>query len=362
MQKIRIAKFFLHLSIILGILKLFATNGYAINILTKIQNIHGKLFIFGFFGTLITFEKVFNTAFKFIPIFFIAGALTEIVNSVIAIKYMHPCLKLIPSSLYLCGGFMFSIFSLKNYIYLKMQSYYFNFLAGLLLSISSILSKDMRTLLDFENVEYFILFPVFVILGERIELSRVFGNNIFTSIQPLFATITFVLYTITIFVPGIYKIEKLCLLLLILISFANDIKIQMTKLVKIPPIQRYFRTTLNISYIFAITGILLLIYRRFEPGFHSLSLGFIFGMVFSHSIIIFPSIFGKMPKEEKLSYLPFTIFTLGNIVRIVSSTIIYGGILPQKIIPFFSIINIASGFIHFISLILLFVMIKSMTR
>ncbi len=358
----KIVKVFLHIAIVLGILKLFAMNGYPVDVLTRIQNLHGKIFIFGFFGCLITFEQTFNTKFKFIPYFFILGTLIEILTYIVYLKHLHIYIKQMTAFLFLCGGIVFSAYSLKNCITLKLSSHYFNFLAGLLLSISSILSKNTRTLLELENVEYFLLFPLFVILGERTMLARIWRKSIFIKIQVVLATLTFILYNITIFILETHGIEKISLLVLIFNSFINDIKMQLTKFTRISEIQRYFRITLNISYIFGIIGVILIIYRRFEPGFHSISLGFIFGMVFSHSVIIFPSIYNKIPQQEKLSYIPFTIFTLANIARVLSSAVIYMGLFSQKIVPIFLIINIASGFLHFISIILLFIMIKSMVK
>jgi hypothetical protein len=122
------------------------------------------------------------------------------------------------------------------------------------------------------------------------------------------------------------------------------------------------KITLIVSYLFGILGVLLMIYRRFEPGFHSLSLGFIFGMVFSHSVVIFPSLLKGFPDENKLTYLPFIIFTIANVLRVGTGLVVYGGLASPKLAKAFAHTNIFSGFIHFFAIITLFLMIKRMTK
>lgn len=371
MYVVKFAKALLHLSIVLGILKLFTANGFDLSFLGRLQNIHGRLFVFGFFGTLLSFEKL-SSQYKYIPFLFrltplsfITGSVMLVVSALIKIKYINFYFVVASHTLFFVGGVLLVLYYFTNIFIHKVYapSQFLFLLGSAVIPVASLYSVKFMTLLGAGNPEFFLLFPVFVILGERLDFIRIFTKQILLNVQIILAVMTFISYIVAFFLYDTYKIEKYLLFFLIFNSFVSELYALKHKFSVFSKIHKYMRVTLIVAYIFAIVGVLLLCCKSFEPGFHSISLGFVFGMVFSHAIVIFPSIIAKkMPQDNQISYKPFIIFTIANILRVSSSAVIYLGLVSSKVMPVFSVINIISGFIHFLAILLLFIMVKSIIR
>ncbi|MEO0177276.1 MAG: hypothetical protein ABIL38_04335 [candidate division WOR-3 bacterium] len=53
----------------------------------------------------------------------------------------------------------------------------------------------------------------------------------------------------------------------------------------------------------------------YDLKIHSITLGFVFGMIFAHAPMIFPSIMGKKSSYSPMLYIPFALLHLSLIVR-----------------------------------------------
>ncbi len=368
MYVLKFAKALLHLSIVLGILRLFTINGFDLSVVGKLQNVHGRLFIFGFFGTLLSFEKLFSQykyipfLFRLTPLSFISGSVILVISAIIKSRYIGFYFVVTSHILFSIGGLLLVIYYFKNIFIHKINapSQFLFLLGSAVIPIASLYSTKFTTLLEAGKPEFFLLFPMFVIVGERLDFIRIFTKSVLLKSQIVLGVLTFLSYIVALVTDNTYKIEKYTLFSLIINSFVAELFAMKHRFGEFKKIHKYMRVTLIIAYIFAIVGILLLMVRSFEPGFHSISLGFVFGMVFSHAIVIFPSIMAKkLPQDNQISYVPFIIFTISNVLRVSSSTVIYLGLLSSKVMPIFSAINIASGFFHFLSILLLFIKVKS---
>lgn len=367
----KFSKALLHLAIVLGILKLFAANGFNLGFFGRLANIHGKLFVFGFFGTLLSFEKMTSqykyipTLYRWTPLSFITGSIILVISVFIkSSKISFYCVFLSHTSFFV-GGFLMFVYYLENIFLHKVYApSQFLFLLGCaVIPLAAIYSIKFMTLLEADNPEFFLLFPILVIIGERLDFIRIFTKAFLLKGQIIVGILTFIVYVVSLFIENTYKIEKYLLFSLISISFIAELFALKHKFSDFRKIHQYMKITLITAYIFAVVGILLLLVRSFEPGFHSIALGFVFGMVFSHAIVIFPSLIAKkLPADNQISYLPFLFFTLANVIRIVSASAIYMKIKFLSFTPIFSISYIFSGFLHFFSVLLLFIMVKKIIK
>lgn len=368
---VKFAKALLHFAIVLGILKLFSANGFDLGSYGRLANIHGKIFIFGFFGTLLSFEKL-TSQYKYIspvcrlaPFSFIGGAIMLVISAFVKGEGINLYFLYGAHLLFSTGGLLMFIYYFNNiFIHKVFAPSGFLFLLGCAtLPVGAIYSIKYRTLLEAPKPEFFLLFPILVIIGERIDFIRIFTRTVLLKGKVVLGIVVFIVYVVSLFVENTYKIEKYLLFSLLSISLVSELIALKHPFQSFKKIHTYMRTTLIISYIFGISGAMLLIAGRFEPGFHSLSLGFVFGMVFSHAIVIFPSIIAKkLPADNQISYLPFLFFTLANLIRVISASAIYMNIKFLSSISFFSMLYIFSGFLHFFSILQLFIMVKKIIK
>ncbi|GBC75154.1 hypothetical protein HRbin06_00468 [archaeon HR06] len=160
-----------------------------------------------------------------------------------------------------------------------------------------------------------LLFPISFILGERVELNKLF-------IPPQRFNFVFLVYLITNLLFLFYYFFPLKIIFtLASLTFFIAISIMLVtegSLLRI--LQRHLTHHLFIAYFWGILGsILLIIYsltelRLYDAFIHSLSLGFIGTMILAHAPIIALAALGL--RKKKNSYLPLILLTLANILRI----------------------------------------------
>lgn len=172
-------------------------------------------------------------------------------------------------------------------------------------------------------------FLIFVIAGERLELSRVLK---ITSITRLLFSV-FLITILTGVIAAIFnlsvgfKISSVGMILLSLWLFKYDLA---TKTLRHPGLHRYISLSLLAGYFWlAVSGILSIAYGGVGAGpfydaiLHSLFLGFVFSMIFGHAPIIFPAILGTPIQFRRSFYIHLVLLHLTLVLRITGDLMLW---------------------------------------
>lgn len=302
----------------------------------------------GFLGTLISLERAVALKYKWS---YIAPASIAL-GTLLFIILPQPGLA--AALLILLGGVTFAAISI---VIVKKFSIFPSYVIA-----SGILLWFFGNILWFSGmpiprlVEFWAGFLVFVIAGERLELSRVLK---ITSL----ARFLFSIFLITILAGIIVSVGslslgfKICGIGMIFLSLwlvKNDLA---TKTLRHPGLHRYISFSLLAGYFWmAVSGILSIIYGGAEAGpfydaiLHSLFLGFVFSMIFGHAPIIFPAILGTPIQFRPSFYVNLILLHLSLILRITGDLTLWipgrlwGGMLNGAAIVIFLVNTVISIF------------------
>ncbi len=279
---------------------------------------HGPLMTIGFLGSLISLERAVALRKKWMfaaPVFLGAAGLVLVAGiSSLSGKYL------------LTLGSLFFVFIHVTIIRTHNALYSWIMLAG---SLSVLLGNILWVagLPIHRVVWWWALFLVFMIAGERLELSRIIQ-------LPLTAKIIFSflclaagvgLVSTAMLISAGYPLIGFSLLGLGVWFLRYDIarrairKSGRTYL----PVTRYIAYALLIGFIWlALSGLMLLLFG-FPPAgliydsiLHMLFIGFVFSMIFGHAPIILPSIFGININFSPMLYVPLALLHLSLALRL----------------------------------------------
>lgn len=311
--------------------------------ITNIAAQHGALMVNSFLASLIFLERAVVFRNKWVLALPLFNAL-----SVVAFAAGFPVIAQL--LFILCsGGFTVICF---YFIYRYKESHYFIFLVGAacLLTGNIILYK---TNFYPSAVTWWIGFLLFTIVGERLELSRFLK---LTDFKRYLLWFCLGLVLVALILP-FHLQGNIVFAFAIAMTAAWLLKYDMARhSIKAKGQHRYSGLLLIAGYVWlVIMSVLLLFQHRLTFGYdavlHSFFIGFIFSMIFSHSVIILPAV-TKLPVKlyRPILYVWFSLLQASLVVRITADLI--GDIICRKI----------GGMINGLSIILFFVSVVVITK
>ncbi len=171
-------------------------------------------------------------------------------------------------------------------------------------------------------VGWWIAFPALIIVGERLELSRI-------APKPWWAPAALAFF-LAFYLAGIawlfrdldqgLRLQGLGLFLIAAWLLAFDLA---RRTIRSPGVHRYTATCLLLGFAWlALGGLLALVSGmdlqglRYDALVHSILLGFVFGMIFGHAPIIAPMLFGRRLRFDRLFWLPLLLLETSLAMRI----------------------------------------------
>jgi hypothetical protein len=173
------------------------------------------------------------------------------------------------------------------------------------------------------TVPWWMAFPTLVIVGERLELSRVVSPP--RSAQILFyGSLSLYLFGLGVFLQAPdsgLRLQGVGLLLLAGWLLRYDLA---RRTVRLPGRHRYTALCLLTGYFWlAVSATMSLVWGiqlgglRYDALLHALLLGFVFGMIFGHAPIIAPMLLGRNLSWGRQFYLPLALLQISLLSRIV---------------------------------------------
>ena len=199
----------------------------------------------------------------------------------------------------------------------------------------------------FKIVYWWVGFLVLTIVGERLELSRIRRLNQTSKVLFALAIGLFLaglLLSLAAYEPGI-RLASLGLIAQALWLFRYDI-VRFT--IRKTGLTRYIAVNLLIGYCWLLVGGLLgLVYGQLVAGplydawLHTIFLGFVFGMIFAHALIIFPGVPGIHVPFRTGFYGPTLLLQASLLMRVIGDLALlplvrrWGGLLNGVAILWF---------------------------
>lgn len=275
---------------------------------------HGPLMVSGFLGTLIALERAVALGSRpafIVPLLGAAGSLVLILG---LFDPAGPLLLTLSSAgLVLVNGVI-----VRRHTAL----YTVAIAAGALtLFVGNVLWLAGRPIPA--AVPWWIAFLVLTIVGERLELSRVIRPSrlaIWLFAVSVGLGITGLFVSLADFAWGV-RLMNLAYLALALWLARYDIA---RKTVRRPGLTRFVAVNLLLGYIWlAIGGLVGLRHTgviagpAYDAWLHAILLGFVFGMIFAHALIILPAISGLAIPFRRILYGPVLLMQAGLLMRVV---------------------------------------------
>jgi len=174
-------------------------------------------------------------------------------------------------------------------------------------------------------VSWWLAFPVLIIVGERLELTRVLPRSRGVRIELL---VELVLYAAGLGLSfwkldPAFRAQGLALLLVAVWLLRHDLA---RRTFRSGGVYRYTAACLLAGFVWlAVAGALLTLWGwnllglRYDVVLHAILLGFVFGMVFGHVPIIAPMLLGRHLAFHRSMYAPLILLQASLLLRVVSS-------------------------------------------
>jgi len=171
---------------------------------------------------------------------------------------------------------------------------------------------------------WWMAFPTLVIVGERLELSRVVSPPR-NALVAFFGSLTLYLLGLVTFlqIPSLgLRLQGSGLLLLAGWLLSYDLA---RRTVRLPGRHRYTALCLLTGFFWLALGAIMILAwgiqldgLRYDALLHTLMLGFVFGMIFGHAPIIAPMLLGRNLRWGRQFYVPLILLQVSLLLRIVS--------------------------------------------
>jgi hypothetical protein len=174
-------------------------------------------------------------------------------------------------------------------------------------------------------VKWWMLFLLWTIFGERLELSQMLPTS---AIKKITLYIIIALNTAGVLLPFHWygnEIFAVSLFTVAIWLFAFDMS---RHAVKLAGQHRYSALLLMAGYVWLIVTALWLLFwpdapYAYDAALHSFFLGFVFSMIFAHMPIIFPGIFKiNISLYHPVLFVAFTLFQLSIVARVVGDALL----------------------------------------
>lgn len=182
-------------------------------------------------------------------------------------------------------------------------------------------------------VGWWLAFPILIILGERLELSRMIPKSASVLAGFFGAVATYVAGLILFFWrPDLgLRVQGVGMLLVAAWLLRHDLA---RRTMRSPGVHRYTALCLLAGYVWlALAGGMATIWGadlqglRYDALLHAITLGFVFGMIFGHVPIIAPMLLGRRIAFDRLFYGPLILLLVSLVIRIGSDL---AGWLPGR--------------------------------
>lgn len=334
---ISVAMVLMLLAVVLGALRLVALQGIAITPLGSLQLHHGELIVFGFLTPLILTERYLgasrfslHSGIRAMPALAVAGALLKLSGWLSGLAILD-----ILGSIAIAAAVLLYIYLLFSIGKQSAQSLPFRYLtlgAGVLLA-GALIDIFRSPVGDTAFTLLLISFPVFTVLGERVELSRFLSPKAHRRAQWglwLAAAASVLLLLRILLVDNSYLIAVWAVLVGITAAFLLAPELTLVRLGQ-SKLHRYLGRHLIIAYVWLFLGLAILVavresYPLYDAGSHALAIGFVFTMIMAHAPVIAPVIVKRSVAEERLAYYPVIVLTASVLMRVGGHLLEAGGI------------------------------------
>ncbi len=295
---------------------------------------HGALMVGSFLGSVIILERVVALKIKFLYVIPILSAFSGILF-LLGLKFWALIFLLL-------GGTGLVIIYLILIERHKHYYFYIMLLGAVCWIIGNIFLLQGQ--LYAKSVSWWIVFILYTVLGERLELSKFMPPTRWK--KPLLWVSCIILMTGLLMPyhgPG-SQVTGLGFVLIALWLLKYDI---IRKSIKVKGLHRYSASMLGAGYFWLlITGIFFMVGTQqvymYDAAIHAFFMGFTFSMIFAHGPIIFPGVAGLPFKPfHNILYLLGTVLQLSLIIRICGDHFVLtdlrmvGGLLNAVIILLF---------------------------
>lgn len=295
---------------------------------------HGPLMICGFLGTVIGLEKARGldvwwgylapaaSAFGALSLivstdprparvaFVVAGVGLTIVSAVLARRHFDP-----PVLLLVAGSLAWTV---GNFAW-------------------------MRDMAIPQIVSWWLAFPILIIVGERLELTRVLPRSraalgeLWTELALYAVGLSLLFWRLD---PS-FRVQGAALLLIAVWLLRHDLA---RRTLRTGGVHRYTAVCLLAGFFWlAVGGVLMLAWGanltplRYDTMLHAILLGFVFAMIFGHVPIIAPMLLGRHLAFDRSLYAPFGLLQASLLFRLASS---FAGWSPGR--TWGSVVNVAA--------------------
>ena len=354
------------LAVVLGGLRLLTTQGIAATPLATLQAHHGELIVFGFLAPLILTERYLGAiAFHLprsihaMPFLATLGGLLKLCSWLSGATILNTL-----GSISLTIAIVFYVYILNMVAKQSAQPLPFRYmglgaaalLAGALLNISrSPVGNPAFTLL-------LISFPIFTVIGERVELSRFLSPTVFRRAQWGLWAVTLgsilLLLRITA-VNSSYLLIAWAIFLAIAVAPLVGPELTLVRMGR-SGLYRYLGWHLIVAYIWLFAGLVILAvshesYPLYDAGTHALAIGFVLTMIMAHAPVIAPVLLGMGAQETRLGFYPLILLSLSVLMRVT------GHVLKAVGFPLPLLAGL-SGMVALLAIILFIVMLARALR
>ncbi|MBI4216986.1 MAG: NnrS family protein [Chloroflexi bacterium] len=333
-----VALVLLLLALVLGVLRLLSLQG--IFLATPLDfplAHHGELMIFGFLAPVILVERYLgaagfrlNRSINLMPFLLAVGPILKALSWLVGIEALNlwgSAALVIASALYL-----YILFGVGRQSAQPLAFYYMA-LGGLVLLGGTLLSLSRSPRGNLAFTLFLLGFPLFTILGERVELSRFLSPQARRRAQwglPL-AVVAPALLLVGILPGGSdYLVVGWAALIAGLVALLLPAELTLIRVGQ-GGLYRYLGRHLLLAYGWLFVGLALLVLGRGSPSLsdaaiHALAIGFVLTMIMAHAPIIAPVISGRRVAEEGLGYYPLALLTLSLVMRVGGQLLSWGGV------------------------------------
>lgn len=324
-------------AVALGALRLLTLQGISPTPVAFLQEHHGEMIIFGFLTPLILTERYLgattfslNRSIHLMPFLAMVGAVLKVLAWLSGVPLLN-----------LLGSVVTGI-AIIQYIYLLYSvgrqsaqplPFHYMILGAVILLLATMINIYRSPVVNPAFTLLLISFPIFTILGERVELSRFLSPKVHRRARwglwlAILATVSLLVrlflvdagYLIAIW-AGLLGIATLPLV----VPELTLVRLGQTGL------HRYLGRHLILAYAWFFIGLVIIItvresYPLYDAGSHALAIGFVFTMIMAHAPVIAPVIVRGNIVEEKLAYYPVAILTASVIMRVAGQLLKAGNI------------------------------------
>ncbi len=328
-----LAVLFMVVGVVIGVVRLLFFGGVTAQpLLPQLQPHHGELMVFGFLAVLLVTERYIgslpfklNRSVHYMSFLVAAGAVLKVVGLVLSLGALNAV------------GSVVMAMGLVIYLYLlwavgrhsaQPLPMRFMMLGGLLLLLTALITISKPATGNLALTLLMLSFPVFTILGERIELSRFLAPAVHARARwgLALAAAASALLLVEVLFPTSVSGAIFIVWALLVAALAVPLFWAERSLMRGPAVglSRYLGRHLLLAYLWLLLGLALVVVLGvsgldrplFDASTHSIAVGFVGTMILAHAPVIVPALLGRQVAPARLNYYPLGLLTLGNLLRV----------------------------------------------